>query len=634
MQTRLAAVRTIDEEKRTVDLVWSTGATVRRFSFWSGERYDESLSLDPAHVDLTRLNNGAPLLNTHGTWDLSDVIGVVERAAVDGEEGTATVRFSERAEAEEIFRDVKGGIIRNVSVGYTVRKFEVTKEEGKIPLYRAVDWEPMELSLVPVGADAGAGTRSAQAANACEIVFNRAMPTSQEKPMDKEEVQPAGSDPAATRTAATDPAPNQQATSRLGPIGEYRKIAKALGMPEGIVLDAIERNISVDEFRAEAINKRAEEADKTPTRSQYEFRGDGTQGRREAVQNALLHRADPGHHALTADGRQYRGMSLLEIGRDLLHANGANTRGMSRAEVAGAALGLQARSGGMHTTSDFPTILGNVARASLVTAYEQAPRTFLPIARKTTLPDFKPVTRVQMGEAPRLLKVNEHGEYKYGTIGEGKEQYQLATYGRIFAITRQAIINDDMDAFTDWPGKFGRAAADMESDVVWGIVINNPAMGDGKTLFHADHGNLAGSGTALDEANLALAEQAMTEQKTADGETYINVRPAFLVVAPDRSLAARKLLNLTTKANGEENIYVNTLKLIVEPRLKASPSPWFTAADPRAFPTIEYAYLEGEEGVQIQERTAFEIDGVEIKAREDFAAKAVDWRGLTKNPGL
>ena len=73
LQTR-ADVRlqseTIDAEARTVEVLWSTGATVRRRDLWTGKRYDEALSLDPRHVDLSRLNSGAPLLNAHGAFDL------------------------------------------------------------------------------------------------------------------------------------------------------------------------------------------------------------------------------------------------------------------------------------------------------------------------------------------------------------------------------------------------------------------------------------------------------------------------------------------------------------------------------------------------------------------------------------
>ncbi|MCA6305669.1 MAG: HK97 family phage prohead protease [Phenylobacterium sp.] len=161
MQSRAAPVRSVDAEKRTIELVWTTGAPVQRYDWWTGRRYVEELEVSETAVDLGRLNGGAPLLNTHGQWDLDDVIGVVERAWIEGAEGRAVVRFSDREDVEPYWRDVTTGIIRNVSVGYAVREYQITERENALEIRRAVDWEPMELSLVPVPADAGAGTRSA-----------------------------------------------------------------------------------------------------------------------------------------------------------------------------------------------------------------------------------------------------------------------------------------------------------------------------------------------------------------------------------------------------------------------------------------------------------------------------------------
>ncbi|BBK30301.1 hypothetical protein EDC65_2253 [Stella humosa] len=168
MQVRAAtlALTTANAEARTIELVWSTGARVRRFDYWRERYFDEELVLETGAVDLARLNGGANLLDCHGRWQLSSILGVVERAwlatGADGKpEGRAVVRFSDRAEVAAIWRDVQAGIIRNVSVGYMVRAFEMVERQGEVPLYRAIDWEPGEISLVPVGADPGAGTRSA-----------------------------------------------------------------------------------------------------------------------------------------------------------------------------------------------------------------------------------------------------------------------------------------------------------------------------------------------------------------------------------------------------------------------------------------------------------------------------------------
>src|SRR5512144_2187506 len=184
LQTR-ADVRlqseTIDAETRTVEVLWSTGATVRRRDLWTGRRYDEALSLDPRHVDLSRLNSGAPLLNTHGAFDLAGVIGVVERAwitkAGDSYEGRAQVRFSARDDVEPLWQDVRAGIIRNVSVGYVVRAYEVIEQDGEVPVWRAIDWQPLELSAVPVGADGGAGFRQSKGLTPCRLIGAQRTPS-------------------------------------------------------------------------------------------------------------------------------------------------------------------------------------------------------------------------------------------------------------------------------------------------------------------------------------------------------------------------------------------------------------------------------------------------------------------------
>ena len=201
----------------------SGGAPARSLD---GQALRRGASLEEAHVDLSRLNGGAPLLNTHGAWDLRDVIGVVERAwiAREGEAlvGRATVRFSDRADVEPIWRDVASGIVRNVSVGYAVRSYEITETDGQPPVWRAVDWQPLELSAVPIGADAAAGFRAAgqtvqpaePVTHPCHLLRRVPAPIPEEPTMTREaetETTPpeaaAAAAPAATAPAEPAPAP-------------------------------------------------------------------------------------------------------------------------------------------------------------------------------------------------------------------------------------------------------------------------------------------------------------------------------------------------------------------------------------------------------------------------------------------
>lgn len=694
---------TVDEEARTIELVWSTGTAVRRRDFWTGKPYDEVLSLDPDHVDLSRLNGGAPLLNTHGAYDLGDVIGVVERAWIEtgGEDpvGRARVRFSEREDVTPIWADVQAGIIRNVSVGYAVRAFEITEEEGRVPIWRAVDWQPMELSAVPIGADAAAGFRATSSEpTPCRLMRRTSSQTNTPqheetdmKPKDTattraetdaargaaeftvQETRAPDDQPAAspldapkegaraTAVSASDEAPptSQEGASQRSiaaadtrpqmteaqmrqiaddamqsereRIAGIQDAARKLGVGSDVSEDLVSRGVSLADARTALIDAAAGRDEKIETRPHIRMGGqDEVVTRRAAVETALLHRHDPGRFEMTDAARDWRGLSLIELARSFLETEGVRVRGLTRDEIATRAL---------HSTSDFPLILSNVTNKTLRAAYDVAPRTFAPIARRTTVADFKDVHRLQLGEAPQLEKVNESGEYKRGTIGEAQEKYRIETFGKVIGITRQVLINDDLDAFTRVPALFGTAAATLESDVVWGVIAANAAMADGKALFHASHNNLAGTGAALDVSGLAKARAAMSHQKGVDGKATLNIRPAFLVVPTSLELNAEQLLAQTivpTKPGDVVPASMRSLVVISEPRLDPASGavPWYLFANPAAIDTIEYAYLEGQEGVAMETRMGFDVDGIEIRARLDFGAKAIDWRGLYKNPGV
>lgn len=161
---REATVSSVDVDARTVELVFSTGAAVMRSEWWTGKRFLETLSLKKEHVRLDRMNAGAaPLLDTHLAYSVHDILGAVEPNSVRllAKEARVTVRFSDRAEVEPIWRDVTRRIIPSVSVGYQVFKYEeTTGSDGKLPTRHAIDWEPYEVSMVPLPADYRAQVRA------------------------------------------------------------------------------------------------------------------------------------------------------------------------------------------------------------------------------------------------------------------------------------------------------------------------------------------------------------------------------------------------------------------------------------------------------------------------------------------
>lgn len=651
LQIRLAPIGTVDKEKRTVELVWTTGARVQRYDWFNDEPFFEELSLAPSSVRLDRLNNGAPLLNTHGRYSLEDVIGVVENASVDGKEGRATVRFSERDDVKPIFNDVAAGIIRNVSVGYKVNKVEKSRDASGVLTVRVVDWEPQELSLVPIGADAGAGVRSTEKGRAvypCEIIDTTpAVPATQRKVPSMTPEELAAQKLAADKKeqeererAVAQAASDKAAAAERSRISAIRALCKQHNLREledELIGTEDKKGKTIDEARAAVLAKLAEKTEQTPIRSGHEGNivtvTDEVAVRRALMSNALLHRANPGVIKLEDGARQYAGYTLRELMRRCLELRGVNTEGLSfnrmweRTYESGA---------------DLPNIVLDAANKSLRAAYESTPRSFVPFTRRGTAPDFKNMNRIQVSGAPGLDLIQAGGEYKRGILTDGKEAYALATYGKILGITRQTIINDDMGAFTRVPEMFGRAAADMESDTVYGIITTNGTLQTTTfALFGTGHANLS-TGAVFGTINVDTLGSGRTIMRSKTGleGRKISVRPAFLIVPVAKEGQAEQFTSPLYQATQGTNINPfapggrNPLTPIAEPRLDDnSAAAWYLAADPKQVDTIEYSYLEGQEGVYLESRMGWDVDGLEIKVREDFAAKALDYRGLWKSAG-
>lgn len=602
---RLAsAIRSLNAEERTVEVVWSTGARVRRQS-WSDGPFLEELSMDPSHIRLERMNDGAAFLDSHEQFGISNRIGAVVPGTVrvEGGKGYATLKLSRSAVGNRLLEDLADGIPLPISVGYKVHLFEkLAGEEGELPVLRAIDWEPMEVSAVTVPADAGAAARTEPSqSHECIIVPTKKASKKQESPMS--------------------PAPEPAERERRLAIHE---LAQRYGWSKRKANSAIELGRSVDDVRA-AILDDLTTADERRSTGPSVIGGTDEPGdhhRAEALVEALFHRIAPTKE-LSPLARQYRHLSLVQVAAQRLEETGGSTRGESPSRIIQRAL----------ATTDYPIVLGSLLNRSLRAGYEGARSDIKRIARQVTARDFRPRHAVQVSGDAELVTKNENGEYLTAYFNETKESYRVQTYGRIFRCTREVLINDDLGFFDRVPLIFGRKAAEKENQIVAKLLIDNPNVEDGKSLFHADHGNLAAAGSVISHASLSAAAIAMARQKSMDGKEKVAVRPAYLIVPPELTMVARQVLSTVAATTVEDvNVWAGKLELIEEPTLE-NPAGWYLAADPAEFDTIEYAYLEGEEGVQTETQRDFETDNVNIKARLDFGAGVVDHRGLYFNPG-
>ncbi|MEM0906906.1 MAG: prohead protease/major capsid protein fusion protein [Pseudomonadota bacterium] len=576
----------VDTAVRTFTAVIATEAAVE------GVR----LSLDGLHIPDT-----VPVQLDHET-DVESTVGRVVRTWREGSELLAKIRLSEDPSLDWLLARLADGTVRGVSIGFRVSAWG--PREGDVRV--ATSAELVEVSLTNFPADKAATVRS-------DIVDNQdvAVPTAED---------------------IADQSEHQDRADRRLQVRDLRAVCSSLGLP-GDFVDDLADDFSVGDIdratadsrilqevkRRSAVNIRIAHNDETLDNPDVRIR---------AMGEALYTRATP-HHTPSAQASQFIGSTILDLARDCIRHRSITTTALSPMSTIERAL---------HSTSDFPLLIGDSVDRTLRAAYAAAPSGLKLVGRRTTARDFRDKHRLQISEAPRLEKVGEGGEFTSGTLAEAAETYKVATYGRIIGVTRQLLVNDDLGAFTDLARRMGQAAMATEAallvDLVEGAAGFGPMMSDGTALFDAAHGNLAiaESQDAPSVATLSAARQAMRAQVGLSGE-LIAVTPRYLIVPPALETDAEKVLATITPTNPQDhNPFSGTLALVVEPRL-TDPHRWYIAAAPGEVDGLEYAYLEGQEGPQTDTRAGFDVDGVQVKVRLDFGAGFVDWRSWFMNEG-
>lgn len=668
-------------EGAAVDVVFSTFEDVRRYD-WDGPYIER---LYPDGLDLTRLNSGAPVLKDHRVSTEAQVGVVVEGSAriVNGV-AVATVLFSDAPEHATFIRDVERGIRRQVSFGYEYLAFDWSLEEPVGRVLNVKRFAGYEISFTPIGADSGAQVRTKEqtmqsedrarvagivryALEACAVrklrvegiqetvdklveagtaleaaraVIDEAIAALQGEDSAAADAEGDGgtmsNDTTSTgdeaRSANTGQAAAVVAAERARARG-IRSAARALRLGDDVAEALVDKGVSLDAAREQLFELAAKRSDAHGVSSVHAGDTEGEKVGRE-VEAALLHRIDPGRYALK--GRNdFRGLSLVELGRDMLSRRGTSTRGLGRDAVAHLMLRAPA---GSHVSSDFPYLLANVANKVLRDAYEEEPRSFLPFVNVVFTPDFKTRSVVQLSEAADLEEILEGDDIKLSTFSESREQYALRSWGTAAVLSRRMVINDDLAAFGRVPRLFGAAAARKESDLVYGQITGNPTMGDGTALFHANHDNLlTGASGAVPSAAALGAAMAALELQTGINGARLNLRPRFILCPVAQRLTWERILAHTDTATvaNTPTASQRALDTIADSRLDADSSiKWYLAAAPSQVDTIEVAYLEGNAAPRVNTDEIFLRPGVTVKIEHDCAAKVIDYRAFQRNDGV
>ena len=607
----------VDTDSRTVELSFSSETPYGR---WFG---DEILCHDEECINLERFSNGlGTVLFNH---DRDAVVGHIEKVWLEDNRGKALVRFDTDEQSETIFQKVQSGTLQGVSVGYAIYRYEVLEDEdtkstnGRFngPAYVVTDWEPLEISIVSVPADPTVGVgRSAEEIHTSIDTQEDNTRMDQEKNLEVQEVK---SQPVGTGITQEDlQKAMEQERKRTSEITALFRDFDVEGADEAIVM-----GVSVDEARAMVMDQlRARNKGVSVTMGEAE-----SDKFRAAAQDAVLMAAGIPVADAAPGAQELRGHSMVELAREALQREGLKANFGDNMELARQAI---------NSTSTFPAIMANLANKSVMVGFNEAETTYQFWAGKGSNRDFKEAARVALSEAGNLELVPEGGQFQQDFLGEASARTKVATYGKLFSLTRQAIINDDLGLFSKIATKYGSAAKRLVNKMVYAQLTGNVKMQDNIALFDTKHGNVAGTGEALSVKAIAKAITAMRRQKGITGDATLNITPKYLVVPPELEMTAYQIVNSTAAVDGVNSGVVNPYKgrfVVVADAELTDPDAWYLVADASQHDTIEVTYLNGVETPRLETRQGFDVDGIEYKVAFDCGVSALDFRGVFKNAG-
>lgn len=653
------APSSLNEQERSIEIIVATETDkVTRYD-WD---FDRSIPEILVMSGLQLPDSGqVPLLDSHGRYSVSDVFGSVRDFSLGGTELTGKAFYSETDRADEAFKKSKEGHLTDYSAGFRVLKEmklgenQTTEMGGKIytgPCILITEWALKEVSTCPIGADPTAKARSEQPT---KPATPKAEPLKKEKSMDEKlraylircgmradatEAEAYafldgldGKRDSANEKNGADDGRDEVRTEERERIRSISAMCERHGftdisetmIKEGRTIDQV-RSILMDKIEARELAKETEKPGfrmELGVEGRDKFRGAATDALR--LRSGLVDLKE--RNLLVVGHDELVGRSQVELARLALRFANQSDRGAPM-EVVGRAL----------TSSDFPIILANIANMALAEGYETAGETWGQWAATGSVNDFKIHTMARVSESDDLEEILEDGEYKYGAVDESQEQYAIATYGKMFRISRKAIINDDLGALTDIPSKHGEAAARKIGDIAYAVLTANSAMGDGVALFHADHYNLATAASVIGVAGMAAGIKAMALQKDMKGKRSLNIRPEF-VLAPRSVEASAEVFFTSEKFDATDagatrtNIYAGPkFTRIYDARLDDdSLTSWYLLSAKGK--TVKVFFLGGNMTPYMETRQGWNVDGAEYKIRIDAGAKAIDYKTLYKNAG-
>jgi hypothetical protein len=635
---------TLNETERSVEFVATTSDKVWVYDWHTWQPIEEVLLMG-GRIDPP--SGQVPLLDTHNNYSVDKQFGSARDIRTEGQ--ATIVRVYVSATRDDVFTKIKEGHLTDCSVGYRILEFDTLKDgesreyEGLTitgPCRVVTSWELIELSLCPIGADPAAKARG-------KIVKEEAMRNERsgreldpdertlEEDLDQaveevenleEEIAAAAEDEEDEEGEREDEEEEEERAAGIRAerrrVEEIEDLCRGFDIGDKVRLLMIKRGLTVDQARKVILDRMKKNYAGGPAYGAVRVMDDEGEKFRARALDAILLRAGKKVEKPAAGAGELRGYSLRELARECLRRSGRREPG-NMVEMVGRAL----------TTTDLPLLLTEAANRSLMEGFAEASETWPIWTGEGSVNDFREITLIDVGLDNNLEEIGEHDEYTYSKMAEEAEKAGVATYGRMFAITRRAIINDDLNALTGIPAKMGAGANKKAGDAVYGVLIANSAMADGQPLFSAAHKNLLSGGGIPTVENLGAADMAMGLQKDMSGNR-LNIRPEYYLAPISLRVSSETFYNselIGTQAQPNiRNIYDGAFTRVYEPRLDDDSTEHWYLAGPAQM-GVRVFYLNGVKTPYLETKEGWNIDGVEYKVRFDVGVKAVSWRGLIKS---
>ncbi|RZV53231.1 MAG: hypothetical protein EX270_08950, partial [Pseudomonadales bacterium] len=677
VRARHARIEARNEDgKKVYEASLSSETPVRRAGFTEVLRHNEN------SINMERAARGLVLLFNH---DVDKPIGRVSDIGLRSDGKLAgRFTFSNTDAGRERQAQVDEGVLSDISIRYSIDSEERSENDDGETLYTVTGWTPMEASLVSVPADPHVGLGRSEELPTGNALRDAIQQANREViPMSTKETTPKSASNASDSGVVNFESARKAGTSE-GVLVERQRQADINGLfaapkygeavysalrdaclNDGSTLEQAQRKLldligheSDDGYTApQPTTEQGQRA------SQVRVTESGEDKVIEGMRKALDVKFSLGtteELQAARQGNEFVGMGFADMARQSLQLQGVE--GVYKWD-ARTAVGYALQPGAMpytaqrdfvgHGSSVFTSLVENIAEKQMLTGYSEAAETWRQFCRIGSVSSFRQESRTDLSTFSALDEVPENGEYTHGTMSDRAEYITAKKYGKLFSITREMLVNDDVSGMSRAVTEIGRAAERKIGDLVYAILNNGTsstapyAMSDSAALFAArastSGSNSRTSGAAPSVSELNAMKILMSGMKDfSGGGVGSGHRISYLVVPVALETTALVLQNATNDptsnaaTSGDANTggmkpnpFAGTFQTIADQRLDdTSTAVYYGLADPTRADTIEVAFLNGNQTPQLESENGFTVDGITYKVRQEVGVKALSWVGM------